>query len=69
MHAVAVMLTSRTTTQHTFAADLDLVGAAVAADAGNAVEVVLVQAEDAEQGYGAVFLEGLDSGHGNRQFC
>ena len=48
MQAVAVMLTSRTTTQHTFAADLELVGAPFAADAGNAVELVLVQVEDVD---------------------
>ena len=37
---------SRTTTEHGLVADLDLVGGPVTAGAGNAVELVLIQAED-----------------------
>ncbi len=70
--AVAVMLSCRTRAQYGLPADLDLVNRAVAAGARNAVELVLVQAEDldalaksAEPGYGAGFLGGLSCGcHG-----
>ncbi len=44
--AAFIVDTSRTTTEHRLAADLDLVGVPVPAGAGNTVELVLVQAED-----------------------